>query len=139
MHRTNAYLESFNLRIQRLENQSTHAPSDEQVERVLRKILAEKFSGGITQHVQSPDTLKEEDCFADAQKELANFKPIQVDTALLLVDPDAVPSKAYEETMKMLDGALADYPRFDRHRAASPDKNSTTLDYNSRQPKSNGF
>ncbi|KAF1913610.1 hypothetical protein BDU57DRAFT_580028 [Ampelomyces quisqualis] len=131
MHRTEVYFRNLHERVLRLESQP-HAPSDEQVERVLRKILADRFSDGIAQEVHSPDILNKEDCLVDAQNELANFKPIHVDPALLLVDPNAVPSKAYVETMKLHDRGLDEFPKLDRHRVANSGTNITKLDYDSR-------
>jgi hypothetical protein len=84
---------------------------------VLRKILAEKFADSTAQQVQSPSAVKEEEHFLEDRRTLANPKPVLIDPAVLFVHPDVVPSKAYAETMKMLDQRLTDFPNIDHERA----------------------
>jgi hypothetical protein len=115
MHRTELGFQALHDRIAWLEErQACHAPSDEQVERVLRKILAEKFAGEHKQPVQDPNVMKEKAYFVEDRKKLASLRPIVIDPTSLFVEPDAVPSKAYAETFKMLERRLEDFPNVDR-------------------------
>jgi hypothetical protein len=95
----------------RLEDRAWQAPSDEQVERVLRKILAERFSGG-----QEPSsTVKEEAPFVEDRKNLINLRPIRIDPAMLFVHPNDVPSRAYVETMDQLNKQLETFPSIENN------------------------
>lgn len=110
MQRTEQCFRALHQRVLVLEERQTwRGPTDEQVERVLRKILAEKFSEG-TSHFQNPNAMKEGDYFVQDPKIPATPRPVAIDPAALIVEPDAVPSKAYAETFRMLDHQLVDYP-----------------------------
>jgi hypothetical protein len=120
MHRTELCFRALHERLVRLEDRTWQGPSDEQVERVLRKILAERFSAGIAQQDQEdqdPSIMKEEERFVEDRRVLANLKSVHIDPAMLFVHPDTVPSKAYAETMKVLDTRLADFPNIDHNTA----------------------
>jgi len=112
MIRTESCFRAFHERILQLEERQTWAgPSDEQVERVLRKILAERFaSPGIPAPSSSTS---EDEYFVANPKELAYPKPIPIDPATLLVEPDSVPSKAYAETIILLENGLRRYPQLE--------------------------
>jgi hypothetical protein len=98
-------------RILQLEDrQDWQGPSDEQVERVLRKILAERFSDGTMHEVQHPDIRRERDYFVEDPRKQPAPRPVLIDPAALFVDPEAVPSKAYADTLNMLEGRLHDFP-----------------------------
>jgi hypothetical protein len=117
MHRTELCFRALHERVMKLENQQArHGPSDEQVERVLRKILAERFSDTGTLSVQNPHGMKKEDYFVEDLRDRTILKPVLVDAASLFVDPEAVPSKAYTDTFKMLDRRLVDFPDLDSKR-----------------------
>lgn len=99
------------------ERQAWAPPTDEQVERVLRKILAEKFSGAGMQPVENPNTMRDGDYFVENRKDLAILRPVSFDPAALLVEPEAVPSKAYAETIQMLESQLTQFPRMGMNRS----------------------
>jgi hypothetical protein len=93
------------------ERQSRLGPSDEQVERVLRKILAERFSNDGLLRTDSLDVAKSNNIFVDNARNRSSIKPIHINGASLFVEPDSVPSRAYAETFHMLEGRLTAYPR----------------------------
>ncbi|KAF2007208.1 hypothetical protein P154DRAFT_115063 [Amniculicola lignicola CBS 123094] len=101
LHQRIAYLE---------ERDATQGPSDEQVERILRKILAEKFAGaGVNSHAT-----KDHPSFVERRpEELAIPRAIPIDIATLEVDPSAVPSEQYRNTFAMLEGSLQRFPNVD--------------------------
>ncbi|KAH7127109.1 hypothetical protein B0J11DRAFT_417715, partial [Dendryphion nanum] len=108
MHNRQEQLEE---QIARLERQSCHPPSDEQVERVLRKILAERFAEPKYEREESMNISKETPYFVQRPKQdLIYPKPILLDLASLQVDGKTTPSEKYEQDMAMLQGDLADYP-----------------------------
>lgn len=114
MDRTELCFRALHERVMRLEDQQAHqGPSDEQVERVLRKILAERFSECGSLSVQNPHVLKEEDDFVLDRRNRTIPQPVRFDPESLLVDPEAVPSKAYTDTFKLLNRRLADFPDLD--------------------------
>lgn len=122
MHRTEIGFRALHERLMYLEDrQAWQGPSDEQVERVLRKILAEKFSDAGVQHVENPNAMKESDYFVENQKHLAIVRPVVIDPASLLVEPDAVPSKAYAETFHMLENRLARFPHMESNQPTEED------------------
>jgi hypothetical protein len=111
MHRTERCFQRLHERIVRLEeNQSSHAPTDEQVERVLRKILAERFSDSAIHHHKKRDTMQDGGYFARDLNESPYLKPIKIDPASLFVSPESVPSQAYTETFHMLENRLEAFP-----------------------------
>lgn len=134
MHRTELSFRALHERIMFLENrQAWEGPSDEQVERVLRKILAEKFSDAGMQQVQNPNIMKDGDYFVENLKTLASPRPISIDPASLLVEPEAVPSKAYAETLEMLESRLH---RFEPNQSANEDVKPFKMNIDVKKPRS---
>jgi hypothetical protein len=120
----------------RLEDQQARqGPSDEQVERVLRKILAERFSENSSLSVQNPHIMKEEDYFVLDRRDRTIPSPIRFDPRSLLVDPDAVPSKAYADTFKLLNRRLAEFPDLDSKGATNPEPIDMKLNYGFRHSR----
>lgn len=93
------------------ERQAWHGPSDEQVERVLRKILAERFANDGLHRTDSLNVAKSGDFIIEDARNRSTIRPITINAASLFVDPESVPSRAYAETFQMLEGRLNDYPR----------------------------
>lgn len=111
MRRTELCFQKMNQRILRLEQkQVAQGPTDEQVERVLRKILAERILGSGPQQFKMMDTIRDGGWFVKDPDEHLYPKSIKIDVASLLVSPDSVPSHAYTETFKMLEDDVNDYP-----------------------------
>ncbi|KAJ4374111.1 hypothetical protein N0V83_002850 [Neocucurbitaria cava] len=134
MHRTELSFRALHERIMFLENrQAWEGPSDEQVERVLRKILAEKFSDAGMQQVQNPNIMKDGDYFVENLKTLASPRPISIDPASLLVEPEAVPSKAYAETLDMLESRLS---RFEPNQSTNQDVKPLKMNIDVKKPRS---
>ncbi|KAF2476607.1 uncharacterized protein BDR25DRAFT_210112 [Lindgomyces ingoldianus] len=119
MHRTEQSFRALHERLTFLENQqSLQGPSDEQVERVLRKILAEKFADSGVHRLERPSNIKESTCSFQKTEEDSPFpNPIQIDTTMLHVDPDGVPSEAYRKQFKMLESSLSEFPHVDLKRS----------------------
>jgi hypothetical protein len=112
MHRTELCFRGLHERILRLEERpSVLEPTDEQVERVLRKILAERFADPATcHHAAKQETLKNVDYFVKDPNDSPYPKPVIMDVNSILVSPDSVPSKAYTETFQMLEDRLREFP-----------------------------
>jgi hypothetical protein len=109
-------------RISQLENrQDWQGPSDEQLERVLRKILAERFSDGTMQPAQHPNIIKETEYFVENLRRQPAPLPVLMDPTSLLTDPESVPSRAYADTIKLLDNRIAQFPNFDQRNHAHDD------------------
>ncbi|KAH7402442.1 hypothetical protein BKA66DRAFT_404661 [Pyrenochaeta sp. MPI-SDFR-AT-0127] len=122
MSRTELCFRALHERIMYLEERQAWAgPTDEQVERVLRKILAEKFSDTGIQRVENPNIMRDGDYFVENRKDLAILRPMSFDPASLLVEPEAVPSKAYAETIQMLESQLASFPHMELNRSSQGD------------------
>lgn len=115
MHRTEQSFRAIHERVMFLEQrQAWKGPSDEQVERILRKILAERFADAGVQRVENPNVMKDSDYFVENPKEDAIIpKAIAIDVASLQVDAKAVPSKAYGQTLQMLESRLPGFPNVD--------------------------
>lgn len=111
LQRTEYAFQALSLRISRLEERQAKGPSDEQVERVLRKILAERFANDGSHRTDSMHLIKNNDFFPEDVKGRSTIRPIRIDAASLFVEPESVPSKAYAETFQMLEGRLTEYPR----------------------------
>ncbi|KAL1612929.1 hypothetical protein SLS60_001159 [Paraconiothyrium brasiliense] len=115
LRRSEAAFRALHERVLLLEQrQASQGPSDEQVERVLRKILAERFGDAGIHGVDSPTLSKDVEYFVkppDSSISIPRAPPI--DPMMLLVDPDAVPSKAYGQTFQMLERGLGQYPQVD--------------------------
>ena len=118
MNRTNECFKTMHARqleleerVGQFEHQNWQGPTDEQLERVLRKILAERFADPRGRSVDGMDTTKETPRFLDQLKEdLIYPRPLPLDLASLQVDVMAVPSEKYAQDMRMLQGGLEDYP-----------------------------
>jgi hypothetical protein len=114
MHRTERCFRQLHERIVRLESgQTSQGPTDEQVERVLRKILAEKFSDPPIHHHKKRDTMQDGNYFVRDPNDSPYPKPVKIDVASLLVSPESVPSQAYAETFHMLENRLNTFPSTD--------------------------
>jgi hypothetical protein len=123
-------------RVMRLEDQQARQePSDEQVERVLRKILAERFSGNGSLSVQNPHVMKEEDYFVLDRRNRSIPTPVLFDPRSLLVDPEAVPSKAYADTFKLLNRRLAEFPDLASKGTNDSEPRDMKLNYGVRRPR----
>jgi hypothetical protein len=127
MHRTEQSFRAMHQRILHLEErQAWQEPSDEQVERVLRKILAERFADAGVKGVRNPNVMKDGDYFVenpDAHTMIPESIPIDVDS--LQVDPGAVPSQRYLETMQMLEGRIPSFPELDVWKTPGTDRART--------------
>jgi hypothetical protein len=113
LRRSEAAFRALHERVLFLEQQqASQGPSDEQVERVLRKILSERFGDTGTPHDKSPSRTKDVEFFVKPPDNSTSIPraPI-VDQDMLLVDPDAVPSRAYSQTFQMLERGLSHYPQ----------------------------
>ncbi|CAA9965675.1 hypothetical protein PTMSG1_09034 [Pyrenophora teres f. maculata] len=109
MRRTESCFRKLHERVLLLEQRpsSIQAPTDEQLERVLRKILAERFSdSGMHHHVNKDDMVRDEGWFVKDPYP----KSIKMNVASLLVPPESVPSQAYTDTFRMLDDTLDGFP-----------------------------
>jgi hypothetical protein len=136
MERIELSFRALHERVMRLEDQQARqGPSDEQVERVLRKILAERFSENSSLSVQNPHIMKEEDYFVLDRRDRTIPSPIRFDPRSLLVDPDAVPSKAYADTFKLLNRRLAEFPDLDSKGATNPEPIDMKLNYGFRHSR----
>ena len=139
MHRTELCFRALHERISWLEDrQAWQGPSDEQVERVLRKILAERFSDGNIQQVQNPNVMKEEDYFVEDRRNHSIPRPVAMDPASLTVHPEAVPSKAYADTFRMLEMQLDDFPKVDLNKSTHQESRDVKRNYDIKQPKGTG-
>lgn len=120
------------------DRQAAQGPSDEQVERMLRRILAEKFSSNSTEQLKTTNILNEDDYFVENQKDLAVSRPVALDLASLLVDPESVPSKAYTETFQMLENRLARFPRVSPGDATHILPADTKMSFDVKEPSGRG-
>ncbi|KAF2867858.1 hypothetical protein BDV95DRAFT_501768 [Massariosphaeria phaeospora] len=119
MHRAEQAFQALHERVSYLEDrQAWQGPSDEQVERILRKILAERFADAGVQRVENPNVMKASDYFVERPKDASVPKTIPMDVTSLQVDPSAVPSKAYQQTLEMLQDGLDEFPHVDLHKSA---------------------
>lgn len=111
MRRTELCFQKMNQRILRLEQKHiVQGPTDEQLERVLRKILSERFSPPETRPGKMMDHGQGGAWFVKDPNEHLYPKSIKMDVASLLVSPESVPSRAYLETFQMLEDDVNDYP-----------------------------
>jgi hypothetical protein len=120
------------------ERQVVQGPSDEQVERVLRRILAEKFSSNRTERVKTTNVLNGDDYFVENRKDMAVSRPVAFDLASLLVDPESVPSKAYAETFQMLENRLACFPHIGAGGGTQVSPADTKMSFDVKEPNSRG-
>jgi hypothetical protein len=110
LQRSENAFQALHQRISYLEERHAYGPSDEQVERILRKILAERFKNEGQQRTDSVTFLKGDNFFVEDVRSRSTIRPINLDAASLFVEPESVPSKAYAETFRMLEGRLSEYP-----------------------------
>jgi hypothetical protein len=111
MRRTELCFRKMNERLLRLEQkQLTQGPTDEQVERVLRKILAERFATLDVPQIKLAPLEPGVAWFVKDPNDHLYPRSIKMDVASLLVSPESVPSRAYMETFKMLEDDVNDYP-----------------------------
>lgn len=115
LQRTEDAFRALHQRVAYLEERQVHGPSDEQVERVLRKILAERFSDDGSHRVDSIDMVKSSNFFVDDARSRSSIRPINIDPSALFVEPESVPSRAYMETFQMLEGRLSEFPHMHQH------------------------
>ncbi|KAF2658482.1 hypothetical protein K491DRAFT_592896 [Lophiostoma macrostomum CBS 122681] len=113
MARTEQSFRALHQRILYLEDrQSWQGPSDEQVERVMRKILAERFADAGTQQVENPNHMKDGAYFVQNPKEDQMIpKPLPIDFSALQVDPNKFPSEKYGQTLQMLESDISTFPQ----------------------------
>ena len=111
MRRTELCFRKLHERVLLLEQrQAVQGPTDEQVERVLRKILDERFSDLGSHHVRKLDAVQDPSWFVKDPRDIPYPRSIKMDVASLIIPPDAVPSKAYSETFRMLESGLRGFP-----------------------------
>lgn len=103
------------------ERQAWQGPSDEQLERVLRRILAERFTTDEQQRTDKMNLVKANNACVEDARTRSSIRPITIDAASLFVEPESVPSRAYAETFQMLEGRLTDYPRLHEEEPADGD------------------
>ena len=126
MGRTEAAFRALHERVLFLEQQHARVgPSDEQVERVLRKILAERFGDGGQQPVENQGQMKDVEYFVKPPDNTSIPRAPLIDPIALAVDPEAVPSKAYAQTFQMLEKGLSQYPQTDVTETALSDTTAT--------------
>ena len=136
MHKTELCFRELHQRIMHLEErQAAQGPTDEQVERVLRKILAEKFSNSDKHLAQHSHDTWDRKYFVENPDGVAHFSSIPFDPASLVVDPDSVPSKAYAETFRMLESRIANFPRLGREEDVHPCANGIKENVDIKQPR----
>jgi hypothetical protein len=125
MHQRLIYLE------RRLDTSDRSALSDAQVERVLRKIMAEKFAmeGNPTPHSEVSEFMHPQDGPDPRFHQLPARRPeggsfimkddlivpkrVDVDLKKLLVDPEAMPTPAFGRDMERLQHNIRDFPQLD--------------------------
>ncbi|PSN70412.1 hypothetical protein BS50DRAFT_312060 [Corynespora cassiicola Philippines] len=131
MQRTEQSLRSLHDRIRALEvRQQWVGPTDEQVERVLRKILAERFTDAGVHQPETPHlhVMDDRDYFVDKPKQDARQMTIPFNLTALTVDPEAVPSKAYRETFRDLENGIKGYPHVEDDTDGQQDDDSDVKD-----------
>ncbi|KAI1679694.1 hypothetical protein KJE20_10334 [Pyrenophora tritici-repentis] len=107
MRRTELCFRKLHERILLLEQRPPiQAPTDEQLERVLRNILAERFSDPVMHHMKKDDVARDEGWFVKDPYP----KSIKMNVASLLVPPESVPSQTYTDTFRMLEDGLDGFP-----------------------------
>lgn len=136
MHRTECSFQQLHERIAYLEQQcNVQEPTDEQVERVLRKILADKFSAPDVQAPQSLHSHRNGGYFVENPKGPPCPQPIPFDPASLVTEPDSVPSKRYMETVQMLENNLMQFPHLIRGSGAQNQVNGVKRDVEIKKPR----
>lgn len=137
MHRTECSFQHLHERISYLEERCDHAqgPTDEQLERVLRKILAERFSNPGVQAIEPSQSRLNGGYFVEDPKGTTCPRPIPFDPASLVTEPDSIPSKAYLDTFQMLDMKLARFPHLKNETPVSNDVNGIKRDVEIKKPR----
>ncbi|KAF2641648.1 hypothetical protein P280DRAFT_489103 [Massarina eburnea CBS 473.64] len=121
MHRTETSFQAFHERVKYLEQRQAQQ-DDEQLERVLRKILAEKFvDPSAVSRSELANGMRNGTFVMSTPNDPLAPKPVDIDAASLAVDPEAVPSKSYGETLKMLESKLHSFPEIDKARSKHQD------------------
>jgi hypothetical protein len=130
LRRSEAAFRALHERVLFLEQQqASQGPSDEQVERILRKILSERFSDTGSVRDESPSLPKDVEFFVKPPDNTTSIpRAPLVDQDMLLVDPDAVPSKAYGQTFQMLEKDLSQYPQVEDAKPIIRDTSSKDAD-----------
>ncbi|KAF2752192.1 hypothetical protein M011DRAFT_473446 [Sporormia fimetaria CBS 119925] len=114
MHRTEHCFRSMHQRITSLEeHQACRGPTDEQLDRVLRKILAERFATSNMAQAETVATNRDVEFFVEDPDINAIPQSIPIDVASFQVDPNGAPSQQYAETLQMLEGKLPSFPDVD--------------------------
>jgi hypothetical protein len=85
-----------------------------------------------TQPVRNSNLMREEEFFVKNPIP----RPVFVDAASLVVDPEAVPSKAYVDTFKMLEMQLARFPNDDLKASSRQSARDVKPHYDARTRKS---
>lgn len=131
LRRSEAAFQALHGRVLLLEQQqASQGPSDEQVERVLRKILAERFGDTRSLRVESPSQQRNAEFFVKPQGDDSSVpRGPFMDPAMLAVHPEAVPSKAWSETFDMLERGLGQYPQIDDAKPVLRDATSKDDDF----------
>lgn len=136
MQRTESCLRELHERIVLLEERpALQAPTDEQLERVLRKILAERFSLPDSRPAENARPVNSDNALVGGRTFMECPRPIMIDPASLVVEPDSVPSKAYAETFQKLESRLQGYPRMS-DTARKEDTRDVKLDMSVKIPHS---
>ena len=107
MHRKEKCFQALHARVELLEQRQTRM-DDEQIERILRKILSERFSDSQT--VPPNGTRNGLFVLNKPGDEPLAPNPVSIDAADLAVNPDSVPSRAYGEAFHMLETELHKFP-----------------------------
>jgi len=131
MRKTEQSFQALHQRLVYLEQRAAWSPpSDEQLERVLRKILADKFSDPPVEDVRSPHPLDTGEFFVQTPREDASVpKPITFDIQALMADVAAVPSEKYIQTLQMLENELPEFPRVELNTNAERDTSQDFKDF----------
>lgn len=138
MHRVETSFQALHERIEYLEQrQAGEGPTDEQVERILRKILSERFADANVGHVGGSSGRKDANAFLrKPDTSLSVPKAIPISITELEVNPEAMPSKAYGQSFQMLEKELSNFPRVDTTKSARKDNNTAEkLDTEFKRPR----
>lgn len=126
MRRTEHAFRAMNRRILALEQREAR-PTDEQVERALRKIFADKFADPGLQKMKISNVMKEGEYFVgDPNADGVIPYAIEMDPDTLQVDPDGYPSEKYRETLEMLEGKVNQFPDLDSSNPGEDDDEAPT-------------
>ncbi|KAF2738500.1 hypothetical protein EJ04DRAFT_509643 [Polyplosphaeria fusca] len=122
MHRTEISFRALHERIAFLEErQASQRPTDEQLERVLRRILAEKFAGRETQRTEDLNATTPAYFVEKPGDDMVVPEAIPIEIASIQVDPEAIPSRTYSETLRMLENKLPSFPSINLEKTMATD------------------